>query len=211
MTQTEIELLRKTDLGEASTLLGRAFSTQPSSLAIYPGAEASVVAERLKHVFGAMLGRLPGESYVAKQDGRIVGVMRMVEWPQCQMSAGQRLKILPILIRSGGGFSAMRRSLEFRGTWTKADPQQPHWHLDPLGVLPETQGQGIGGRLMLHYCHLVDRTGKAAYHETDRPKNVAFYERFGFEVIGEEIILGFNSWYMWRPAATGTLRDTPEG
>ncbi len=201
MTEIKIEALQKPDLAEASTLLGLAFATQPSSAAIYPGVDESVIAGRLKSVFGAMLGLLPGDSYVAKQDGRIVGVMRMVEWPRCQMSAGQKLKILPILIRSGGGLSAMKRSMEFRGAWTKADPHEPHWHLDPLGVLPGMQGQGIGSQLLTHYCQLIDRTGKEAYHETDRPINVAFYERAGFKVVGEETILGFKSWYMRRPAA----------
>ena len=39
----------------------------------------------------------------------------------------------------------------------------------------------------------------AAYHETDRPENIKFYERFGFQVIGEEMIIDFPNWYMWRP------------
>lgn len=201
MAQIDIKTMQKSDLAAAGSLLGRAFASQPSSLAIYPGENESVIAGRMRIVFGAMLEYLPGEAYVAKHDGRIVGVMRMVAWPHCQMSARDKIKMLPRLMRSGGGLGAVKRSLEFRGTWTKADPQEPHWHLDPLGVLPEMQGQGVGGQLMQHYCRLVDRTGMPAYHETDKPKNVAFYERFGFQVIGEETILGFHNWYMWRPAA----------
>ena len=51
---------------------------------------------------------------------------------------------------------------------------------------------------MGYYCNHVDRLGMAAYHEADKPENVKFYERFGFKVIGEELIMNFPNWYMWR-------------
>jgi GNAT superfamily N-acetyltransferase len=101
--------------------------------------------------------------------------------------------------------------LKFRGTWAKRDPKEPHWHLDPLGVSPEVQGQGIGSRLMEFYCDYIDKLGAAAYHETDRPENVRFYERFGYQVIGEEIILDFQNWYFWRPATPLAAAHSQEG
>jgi ribosomal protein S18 acetylase RimI-like enzyme len=39
-----------------------------------------------------------------------------------------------------------------------------------------------------------------AYLETDKPENVRFYERFGFEVVGEEEVLGVPNWFMLRRA-----------
>jgi hypothetical protein len=42
------------------------------------------------------------------------------------------------------------------------------------------------------------------YLETDRPSNVRFYERFGFDVVGEGQVLGLPNWYMRRePTVTG--------
>ena len=102
--------------------------------------------------------------------------------------------------------------MKFRRTWAKSDPKEPHWHLDPLGVTPDLQGKGVGSQMMEHYCSQIDKSGMAAYHETDRPENVRFYERFGYEVIGEETILDFPNWYMWRPATpVGTAAHLQEG
>jgi hypothetical protein len=52
--------------------------------------------------------------------------------------------------------------------------------------------------MMEFYCNHIDKLGMAAYHETDMPENVEFYERFGYEVIGKESILGFQNCYLWR-------------
>jgi predicted N-acetyltransferase YhbS len=153
--------------------------------------------------FRIALEHMPGEVFVAKKDNRVVGVMRMVEWPGCQMKPLQGLRFLPTIIKAAGGLGTMRRAMKMRGTWAKKDPKKPHWHLDPLGVAPELQGQGIGSKLMEYYCKHVDGLGMAAYHETDRPENVKFYQRFGFQVVGEETIMDFPNWYMWRPPGGG--------
>jgi GNAT superfamily N-acetyltransferase len=197
MEQIRIEEMKKEERSEASEVLGKAFTTQPSSFAIYR--DDPDIESHLKKVFGAMLKHLSGQVYVAKQGDTIVGVMRMVQWPNCQISFWRRLRMMPALMRSGGGFGASRRAMKFRGTWAKKDPKEPHWHLDPLGVTPKLQGKGVGSQMMEFYCKQIDLTGLAAYHETDRPENVTFYQKFGFEVIGEERILDFDNWYLWRP------------
>jgi hypothetical protein len=61
--------------------------------------------------------------------------------------------------------------------------------------------------MMKFYCNHVDKLGMAAYHETDKPENVKFYERFCHEVIGEESIMGFQDWYLWRSPNGWTSRD----
>ena len=52
---------------------------------------------------------------------------------------------------------------------------------------------------MDHFCTIVDAAGDAAYLETDKPENVGYYERFGFETIGELDVLGVRNWFMRRP------------
>jgi ribosomal protein S18 acetylase RimI-like enzyme len=198
MEKINIEKMQIDELFKASEVLGKAFATQPASLAIYRGKTDKTRPNQV--IFGAMLKYLPGQAFVAKQKDRIVGVMRMVKWPQCQMSALQRIRMLPILVRSGGGLGSLRRGMEFRGTWAKSDPKKPHYHLDPLGVLPELQGNGVGSQMMEFYCNHIDSIKMDAYHETDKPENVKFYQKFGFTVIGEETILDFPNWYMWRLA-----------
>lgn len=73
-----------------------------------------------------------------------------------------------------------------------------HWHVDPLGVSPERQGQGIGSKLLRYFCNLVDKNKDAAYLETDSESNVRLYERFGFKVIETEPIFSITNWFLWR-------------
>jgi hypothetical protein len=42
------------------------------------------------------------------------------------------------------------------------------------------------------------RRGEHAYLETAEPENVRFYDRFGFEVVGAEEVIGVPNWYMLR-------------
>ncbi len=46
--------------------------------------------------------------------------------------------------------------------------------------------------------HEVDACFAPAYLETDTDKNILFYERFGFQVVGESKIFDVNNRYMWR-------------
>jgi hypothetical protein len=61
---------------------------------------------------------------------------------------------------------------------------------------------------MEHYCQQLDQTGRPGYHETDRPENVAFYRRFGFETAGEAPVLGVEN-YFTRPPAKATPAPRP--
>ncbi len=57
--------------------------------------------------------------------------------------------------------------------------------------------------MMRVFCAKMDAAGEDAYLETDKPINVRFYERFGFEVVGEEEVLGVPNWFMLRRARSG--------
>jgi ribosomal protein S18 acetylase RimI-like enzyme len=63
-------------------------------------------------------------------------------------------------------------------------PHEPHWYLPLIGVDPFWQDKGVGGRLMKHATGRFDRDGALAYLESSNPRNVAFYQRHGFEILG---------------------------
>lgn len=63
-------------------------------------------------------------------------------------------------------------------------PTFPHWYLVWLGVDANRQGQGLGARLIQHTLRKVDESGLPAYLESPNPRNIPFYQRHGFEVIG---------------------------
>ena len=67
----------------------------------------------------------------------------------------------------------------------RAHPAFEHWYLPWLGVVPDAQGQGLGGQLLEHGLAIVDRTHLPAFLETPNPRTVAFYERHGFVLTAE--------------------------
>ena len=58
----------------------------------------------------------------------------------------------------------------------------------------------VGSLLMRVFCARMDAAREDAYLETDKPENVLFYERFGFEVVGKGEVLGVTSRFMLRRA-----------
>jgi ribosomal protein S18 acetylase RimI-like enzyme len=63
-------------------------------------------------------------------------------------------------------------------------PTEPHWYLPLIAVDPARQGQGLGDALMTHALARCDADGLPAYLESSNPRNLSFYERHGFTVLG---------------------------
>jgi len=199
MGERKVEPLQSGEVAEAALLLSQAYSPSPLIVATFGDPserQRRVVADGLKY----KLAKMPGEAYTAKEDGEIVGVMRMVEWPDCQRSLLHGLFLVPALLLLRGKAVRMRK---WQSIWGEHDPKEPHWHLDTMGVLPERQGQGIGSMLLAHFCQRVDGLRQAAYLETDKSRNVRLYERFGFTVVGEAPVLSVPNWFMWRAPRSG--------
>jgi GNAT superfamily N-acetyltransferase len=86
-------------------------------------------------------------------------------------------------------------------------PKEPHWYLATLGTEPAMQGKGIGSTLLRGVLALADEEGVPAYLESSKERNVSFYGRAGFEVIGE--VRGADHpplWRMWREPKPPALR-----
>lgn len=67
----------------------------------------------------------------------------------------------------------------------RSHPREAHWYLPQIGVDPNVQSKGIGSALMRHALARCDDEQALAYLEASKPENVPFYQRHGFEVIGE--------------------------
>jgi GNAT superfamily N-acetyltransferase len=194
MNEIRIVPLQTSEIDEAADLLSKAFINTPFSGKIM-GGHTEKHRKQLKMGFKAMLAKKPGTKVAAMDGDEMVGVMRMVKWPDCQNSIPRGLElIMPTLVAR----KVMGRLKEARKVWGLHDPKKPHWHVDPIGVLPERQGQGIGQKLMAYYCEHVDSQNMAAYHETDQLQNVRFYEKFGYKTLETEPIFGIKNWFLWR-------------
>ena len=83
------------------------------------------------------------------------------------------------------------------------DVPEPHWYLSTLGVDPPRQGQGVGSALLRPVLARADAAGLPCYLETDKARNVPFYQKHGFEVVEEGVLPGdggYRYWTMKRPA-----------
>jgi ribosomal protein S18 acetylase RimI-like enzyme len=64
-------------------------------------------------------------------------------------------------------------------------PSTQHWYLPWFGVGDSLQGRGVGGELMGHCLEIVGQGQLPAYLESPNPRNISFYERHGFVVVGQ--------------------------
>ncbi len=120
---------------------------------------------------------------------------------------------LPIsaIVRNAPGFvrvfgRRMFADLAVLNRLEKAHPVEPHYYLEFIGTRPEHQGKGLGSALIRPMVERCDAEGVGAYLESSKEVNVAFYARFGFEIIevlthkGVRDRPGPQQWLMWRNA-----------
>jgi len=62
---------------------------------------------------------------------------------------------------------------------------EPHFYLFTLGTHADHQSRGLGGRVLEPVLECCDAQGLPAHLESSNPRNLPFYERHGFEVLGE--------------------------
>jgi ribosomal protein S18 acetylase RimI-like enzyme len=63
-------------------------------------------------------------------------------------------------------------------------PNEPHWYLPLLGVDPLYHGKGLGSILMEYTSKIFDNNNLLGYLESSNPRNISFYQRHGFELLG---------------------------
>ena len=192
----EIGTLGASEIEAVVGVIARGMRDNPTHIAAL-GKDPARRERKVHRIFSSVLPVMGHSLFVARDaDGEILGVLGMAAPGGCQATGKQRMQLTLGLLPLGP--RALSRSLRWVGTWAKQDPQERHWHLGPVAVDAHLQGMGIGSRLMRVFCAQMDAAGEDAYLETDKPENVRFYERFGFEVVGEEEVIGVPNWYMLR-------------
>jgi ribosomal protein S18 acetylase RimI-like enzyme len=193
----EIGAFDASEIEEALDVLARGMRDNPLHIAAF-GEDSERRRRRFRGLMAAAFSiRDFSHTLVARrEDGVIVGVCGMMPPGNCLPDFGQRLRLLPTLLSIGP--RAVGRTMRWLGVWEKHDPEECHWHLGPLAVDAHLQGMGVGSRMMQVFCAQMDAAREDAYLETDKPENVRFYERFGFELVGEGEVLGVTNYFMRR-------------
>ena len=64
---------------------------------------------------------------------------------------------------------------------------EPHWTLQYIGVRSSESGRGLGTTAVAPMLTVCDAEGLPCFLVSSNPRNRAFYERLGFEVVGEVV------------------------
>ena len=193
----EIQPLSKDDIPEAAQVLTSALIHNPIQIAVYQDISPEI-QERVLSKFRMIMEHPIGEVFIAKnQNNTIIGVYRIKQCPANPFPYITFKTPAPANLQT-----LHQRETYWYNTWRQNEPEKSHSHLGPIGVLPSYQHQGIGSKLLEHYCQQLDTRHLSAYLEADKWKNVLFYQRFGFEIIHETRILDTDTYFMWREASS---------
>ncbi|MGB7873389.1 MAG: GNAT family N-acetyltransferase [Anaerolineales bacterium] len=84
-------------------------------------------------------------------------------------------------------------------------PSEPHYQLGMIGVDPEYQGQGCGGQLLNAVNEMSESHPESmgVWLDTENPRNVPYYQRFGYEIKEHSMLDEIDVWGMFRPNQKG--------
>jgi GNAT superfamily N-acetyltransferase len=210
MTRTSVTIgplgRSRLELAEAGGVAARAFYNDPffvhlapppllrqRGLAIFWRSVIATVKDR-----GEVLGARAG-------DGTLVGVAVWVRpdgYPppvadQLRQSRGALYALFPRP-------RALVDGTKYLVAIDKAHPHDPLWYLELLVVDPSVQRGGIGAALQEPILRRADDEGLDCYLETQNEANLAYYRRFGYEVVEElhPVRTGPPLWTLRRKAVT---------
>lgn len=205
-TQPSHHSISRLDLASfpmAEETLARAFEGDPMTPYIFPSDPD--IQKRLHAVFRVELrcAFRPGVVEV------IGGGKAVTIW----LPPGRMKGALAEMLGSGILLAPLRLGLgaTWRGTLLLKSIQElhsrsisgDHWYLLALAVHPGHQGSGWGSQLLRHGLARAQSRNLPSYLETTNPKNIAFYQRHGFKLVGERSAAGGGPtvWGMLCPAA----------
>ncbi|MER3434950.1 MAG: GNAT family N-acetyltransferase [Leptolyngbya sp. ERB_1_1] len=199
----DIVKLKSSDFEVASAHLAAAFSQDPIVTHFLPDEEAAK-RTALKQISQALLnyGQPYNQAYTTAEGSKGVAVWLPPEasqftWSKLWQAVVSGLITVPFYLRwdrIGDLVSFITTEVRLQ----RKTASEPHWHLALLGVSPECQGQGIGGKLLQPVLQEADRTNMPCYLETSTTAAVRFYQRHEFEIVQQVKIADRDYWTMKR-------------
>lgn len=184
--------IKKSQIAQASELLGKAFTSNPSHIAMF-GKNNAISSERF---FNLVLNNMTGEIFTALFEDVMVGVICMEKHPRLKSPKSKPPQLTQELLLTSE--AVITRIQKRTSVCERLDLKESHYHFGPVGVLPEYHHRGIGTKMVEYCCRIVDRERESGYLETESLENVKFYDKFGFQIINELAILGVPNWFMRR-------------
>lgn len=176
------------DLDDAAMVAARAFHDDPFFEYLDP--HAVTRARGLALFWRATIAAAARNSILTAarrpDDGRIIGLSVVVppgKWPlpvvdQARQLGGALRALVPRP-------PALVKGARYLLSMEAAHPKEEMWYLMLLCVDPSAQRSGIGARLQESMLRGADDDGIDCYLETQKPDNVPYYGRFGYELVRE--------------------------
>lgn len=177
-------------------ILGTAFHDDPFFAHILP--DDSRRTRRLPWLMSRFVRLTEQVGTVDAIDGEAVAL---------SMPASAASMPLPDLARAGFlaaphriGPPATRRMLRaLSASSNAADGLDDDVYFFMLAVHPDAQGRGHGRTLLRRVLERAENEGRGVYLETNKARNVPFYERAGMEVIRHQVMpQGYDEWLLRR-------------
>jgi len=197
--------LQRSQIEPAAQMLARAFHNDPLCSYFIP----NEVARRnlLPHIFKLRLrfGISQGEVYATSPnlEGVAVWLPDKADMTHLSMVENGVISLLPKL----GIRTIYRLFLAYRfitRVRKRCTPSR-YWHLSPLGVDPNSQGQGYASALLRPMLTRLDHQQLPCYIESQNEKNIGIYLHYGFRIVDNIIIpsTGIAHWCMIREPSRG--------
>jgi GNAT superfamily N-acetyltransferase len=195
LARVKLRLLAPIEKPLAARIIASGMVDDPIQRAIH-GPEVAARLHGMEILFGATLRETERPTLGAWEDDELLGAAAYGPPGSCPLPEERREALSEAI--AGLPLPARKNFHAWRANWGAHDPAEPHWHLGPFAVRADAQARGIGSQLLEAFLELVDKREGMAYLETDTAGNVRFYERFGFETVGRDEVLGVECTFMTR-------------
>jgi ribosomal protein S18 acetylase RimI-like enzyme len=188
--------LQKRNLQDAVTVLDSAFSKDSMWKEVFEDEEKNRILTEVMVRFCLTYGS------VVSISEKLEGVMAIAPY--------RKDMTMFRIIRSGAFFLSMKIANEGKKMKVLSDSVEeakkslnlePYIHLLIMGVSQESQGKGLGGKLLKALIEKSETEKKPIYLETQKEDNINFYEKYGFSVKKKIILpepINLPMWLMLR-------------
>lgn len=131
------------------------------------------------------MGFLYGEVHMLPS---LDGIAIWVKPGKTDFTFGQFLRSGLLTATFSMGLTSLKRlmgSATFFEEMKKRAISRPHWLLLFLGVDPEQQGRGLGGKLIQPMLDRADGEGVPCFLDSTNQRNLTFYQRHGFRIAAQ--------------------------
>jgi GNAT superfamily N-acetyltransferase len=177
MDESEIAIVDSAQMHRTMSTLVAAFADDPVERWLWPS------TQEYEEYFPSLLGAMGRGAFDHRTVWRLGDYVAVALWfpPSASPDGDEIVDVLSKTVASDKHNDTFQ-VLEEMGA---NHPEYPHWYLPWFGVQPVEQGRGVGSQLMERCLERIDSDRLPAYLETPNPRNLSFYERHGFEVVGQ--------------------------